>query len=71
MKIASRDIPSLLSKPDPKYHAYLLYGYDEGLVRERAKKIALHFTDQLDDPFLFLISPVRMWQQIKRACLTA
>lgn len=51
MKIAPRDISTLLSKPDPKYHAYLLYGYDEGLVRERAKKIALHFTDQLDDPF--------------------
>ena len=51
MKIAPRDIVNLLSKPDPRYHAYLLYGYDEGLVRERAKKIALHFTDRLDDPF--------------------
>ena len=51
MKIAPRDIPTLLSRPDPRYHAFLLYGYDDGLVRERAKKIALHFTDQLDDPF--------------------
>ena len=51
MKIAPKDIPTLLSKPDPTYQAYLLYGHDHGLVRERAKKIALHFTEKLDDPF--------------------
>lgn len=51
MKIASRDISALLSEPDPRYHAYLFYGHDNGLARERAKKIALHFTDQLEDPF--------------------
>ena len=51
MKIATRDIAALLSHPEPKYHAYLFYGHDVGLVEERAKKIALHFTDKLDDPF--------------------
>ena len=51
MKIAPRDIPALLLKPDSNYYAYLLYGQDEGLAKERAKKIALHFTNQLDDPF--------------------
>ena len=51
MKIATRDIAALLSQPEPKYHAYLFYGHDVGLVRERARTIALHFTDQLDDPF--------------------
>ena len=51
MKIATRDILGLISKPNPNYLAYLFYGHDEGLVRERARKIALHFTDQIDDPF--------------------
>ncbi len=51
MKIAPRDIAALLLKPDPKYQAYLFYGNDNGLARERARTIALHFTDQLDDPF--------------------
>ena len=51
MKIAPQDVSALLSKPDPKYQAYLLYGHDNGLVRERAKKIAFHFTKKLDDPF--------------------
>ena len=51
MKIATRDILDLLSKPDPKYLAYLFYGHDHGLVKERARKIALHFTETIDDPF--------------------
>ena len=51
MKIAARDILGLISKPNPNYLAYLFYGHDDGLVRERARKIALHFTDQIDDPF--------------------
>lgn len=51
MKIAPRDISAVLAKPDPRYHAYLFYGHDEGLVRERAKKVAAHFVDHLDDPF--------------------
>ena len=51
MKIAPRDIGALLSQPESKYRAYLFYGHDDGLVRERARTMALHFTDQLDDPF--------------------
>ena len=51
MKIATRDIIGLISKPNPTYLAYLFYGHDDGLVRERARKIALHFTDHIDDPF--------------------
>ena len=51
MKIASRDILSLISKPDPKYLAYLFYGRDDGLIWERAEKIVLHFTEQINDPF--------------------
>lgn len=51
MKIAPRNIDALLSQPKPEYLAYLFYGHDNGLIRERAKSIALHFTDKLDDPF--------------------
>ena len=51
MKIAARDVFDLISKPDKRYLAYLFYGNDDGLVRERARKIALHFTDQIDSPF--------------------
>ena len=51
MKIAPRNINSLLSQPGTTYRAFLFYGHDDGLVRERAKKIALNFTDRLDDPF--------------------
>ena len=51
MKIAPREISALLGQPDSRFQAYLLYGHDEGLVRERARKLASHFTDNLDDPF--------------------
>lgn len=51
MKIAARDVPSLLAHPDKRYQAYFLYGYDEGLIKERAHKIAAHFAENLDDPF--------------------
>ena len=42
MKIAPQDVSALL-QTDRKYQAFL-YGHDNGLVRERAKKIAFHFT---------------------------
>ena len=51
MKIAPREISALLHQPESRFHAYLLYGHDEGLVRERARKLASHFADNLDDPF--------------------
>ena len=70
MKIATRDIAALLSQPEPKYHAYLFYGHDVGLVRERARTIALHFTDQLDDPFAVSIFPAKTCLQIRPAYLT-
>ena len=51
MKIAAREIKSLLAQPSPAYMAYLLHGPDRGLVRERAHQLAAHFVDKLDDPF--------------------
>ena len=51
MKIKTRDIPSLLKKPEPRYSVFLLYGMDQGLIREYRAKLAAHFSDNLDDPF--------------------
>ena len=35
-----------------KFFAYLLHGMDAGLIDERAKELALLFSDNLNDPFL-------------------
>ena len=51
MKILSRDIASLFEKPNSKFFAYLLHGMDAGLIDERAKELALLFSDNLNDPF--------------------
>ena len=51
MKIAARDVASLLKAPGSRFSAYLLYGPDQGLVRERARLLAHHFCDSPDDPF--------------------
>ena len=51
MKILSRDIAALFEKPNSKFFAYLLHGMDAGLIDERAKELALLFSDNLNDPF--------------------
>ena len=51
MKIAHRDVAGLIKAPGTHYSAFLLYGPDQGLVRERARQLAHHFCDQPDDPF--------------------
>ena len=51
MKIAARDVAGLLKAPGSRYSAYLLYGPDQGLVRERAGLLARHFSEAPDDPF--------------------
>ena len=51
MKILSRDIAALFEKPNSKFFAYLLHGSDAGLIDERAKELALLFSDNLNDPF--------------------
>ncbi|GIR78231.1 MAG: hypothetical protein CM15mP80_08560 [Alphaproteobacteria bacterium] len=40
MKIATRDILGLISKPNPNYLAYLFYGHDDGLSGARQKNCA-------------------------------
>lgn len=52
MKISYRDIDTQVRKLSPDYLAVLVYGPDEGLVRERATKIAKQVVEDLQDPFL-------------------
>ena len=51
MKIAPRDIASLIKHPDPRFLIFFLYGQDQGLARDRSLEIAHLFADNLDDPF--------------------
>ena len=51
VKIAPNKIENIIKNPPSEYIAYLIYGPDEGLVRERAKTIALSVVDDLQDPF--------------------
>jgi len=51
MKITGARIEAFLRKPDPVPRAILLFGPDEGLVRERAQRLAKLAVDDLNDPF--------------------
>ena len=52
MKLSYRDIDAQVKNLSPQYQAVLIYGPDEGLVRERATKIAKQVVEDLQDPFL-------------------
>jgi DNA polymerase-3 subunit delta len=52
MKLGYRDIDAQVKKLSPSYLAVLIFGPDEGLVRERAIKIAKQISKDLSDPFL-------------------
>jgi len=51
MKIQPRDIERFLKQPPGELCAALFFGPDEGLVRERARRLAATVIDDLDDPF--------------------
>ncbi|WP_119422610.1 DNA polymerase III subunit delta [Desertibaculum subflavum] len=51
MKIAGRGIAAYLRKPDPRARATLLYGPDQGLVRERAELLLRTAVPDAKDPF--------------------
>lgn len=51
MKLNFRNIESFLKKPDPAVRVILVYGPDNGLMRERAKTIALTVVKDFSDPF--------------------
>lgn len=51
MKLAPSRIAAFLQRPDPEIRAVLLYGPDDGLVRERATLLARTVCPDLKDPF--------------------
>ena len=51
MKLAWKDIEPFVKKPAAKARAILVYGPDAGLVKERAKTMALSVVSDLNDPF--------------------
>ena len=51
MKLAGRQIPSFLERPDPSVVAVLVFGPDGGLVRERLQALAGTVVEDLADPF--------------------
>ncbi|PHZ84081.1 DNA polymerase III subunit delta [Paremcibacter congregatus] len=61
MKLNKNDANAQVRKLNPAYRAVLIYGRDEGLVRERAEKIAKQIAPDLRDPFLVAnIEPGRL-----------
>lgn len=52
MKIAPRQIASFLKNPDPAVQCILLYGPDNGLVKERADQLTQQVVADPKDPFL-------------------
>ena len=51
MQVKSGAVDAFLSRPDPNARAILLYGPDQGLVRERADALARQVVPDLKDPF--------------------
>src|SRR5690606_918412 len=51
MKASARDIGDALSALDRRFHEVLIYGPNEGLVRERADILARQVVADLKDPF--------------------
>ncbi len=53
MEFRAAQLNSFLKSPDPKLHVFLVYGQDDGLIREYGKKLALTALETLDDPFCY------------------
>jgi DNA polymerase-3 subunit delta len=51
VKIEPRQAEAFLRKPDPKIRAVVVYGNDDGLVAERAVRLAKSVCEDLKDPF--------------------
>ncbi len=51
MKLGWKDIDSFVKKPNPKARAILVYGPDDGLMRERAALMGRSVVADLHDPF--------------------
>lgn len=53
MKLTAAQVESFLRRPDPRAGAVLVYGPDDGLVRERVLRLIASVLDDLDDPFRY------------------
>ena len=51
MKLAFRQIDPFVKQPDPAARVILVYGPDDGLMRERAKMMGKTIVADLNDPF--------------------
>lgn len=51
MKLQARQIDAFLKSPDKAARAVLIYGPDQGLVKERARILGLKIVPDLNDPF--------------------
>jgi DNA polymerase-3 subunit delta len=51
MKLQGVAIERFLSRPDPAIRAVVVYGPDEGLVRERTHRLGHHVVADMNDPF--------------------
>jgi DNA polymerase-3 subunit delta len=51
MKLSFRQIDPFVKSPDPKARVILIYGPDNGLMKERSTAIGLKVTPDLNDPF--------------------
>jgi DNA polymerase-3 subunit delta len=51
VKLQGAQVERFLSRPDPAIRAVLVYGGDEGLVRERAASLGRQIVPDLNDPF--------------------
>jgi len=60
MKIQARDVDRFVQNPDAKCRAFLVYGPDEGLVRERAVILGKQVVEDLSDPFNVIDLPGTM-----------
>ncbi len=55
MKLAWRDIEPFVKKPDAKARAILVYGPDNGLMKERARTMGKTVVADLSDPFNVIV----------------
>lgn len=51
MKLGWKDIDAFVKKPNPAARAILVYGPDDGLVKERARSMGLSAVADINDPF--------------------
>jgi DNA polymerase-3 subunit delta len=51
LKLKARDVDRALARPGPEIQAFVIFGPDSGLVRERADALAWTLVKDPDDPF--------------------